>query len=141
MAHGFTACGLPAPTSQATRSIIGLSILEAMRALHPEGAPETHERLAAAYKEGFFALRQQGALHEPLYDGVVDAIAALEARGWLLGVATGKSDRGLDAILKAHGLHPRFVTLQTPIATPPSPTRRCCTRRWPMPARGLGRRR
>ena len=121
MEHGFAACGLPAPAAHATRSIIGLSILEAMRVLHPEGDAETQDRLAEAYKAGFFALRQQGALHEPLYEGIVDAIAGLEERGWLLGVATGKSDRGLNAILEAHGLRPRFVTLQTADRHPSKP--------------------
>lgn len=121
MEHGFAACGLPAPAPAATRSIIGLSILEAMRALHPAGDAETHHLLAEAYKKGFFTLRQQGALHEPPYDGIVEAIAGLEDRGWLLGVATGKSDRGLNAILEAHGLHPRFVTLQTADRHPSKP--------------------
>ena len=37
----------------------------------------------------------------------------LEADGWLLGVATGKSDRGLSHCLESHGIGGRFVTLQT----------------------------
>ena len=121
MAHGFAACGLMAPAPHATRSIIGLSILEAIRVLHPNGEAETHDLLAEAYKKSFFTLRRQGALPAPLYAGIVEAVAGLEERGWLLGVATGKSDRGLNAILDAHELHPRFVTLQTADRHPSKP--------------------
>ena len=50
-----------------------------------------------------------------------EALDALEAEGWLLGVATGKSDRGLDLCLKHHGLRHRFVTLQTADRHPSKP--------------------
>jgi len=40
-------------------------------------------------------------------------LAELDADGWLLGIATGKSHRGLVATLAGHGLDNRFVTLQT----------------------------
>lgn len=119
--HGFTACGIAAPTSDASRSIIGLSVVQAMEVLHPSGTLDEHERLAEAYKSSFFALRQQGLAHEPLYDGIYEAIEGLEARGWLLGVATGKSDRGLGHVLEKHGLHPRFLTLQTSDRHPSKP--------------------
>ncbi|WP_174273483.1 HAD-IA family hydrolase [Sphingomonas bacterium] len=118
---GFAACGVAPPRRAAMRSIIGLSVIEAMRVLHPEGAAETHALLAQSYKDSFFALRQQGLAEEPLYEGIVEAIDGLAARGWLLGVATGKSDRGLAAVLDKHGLHPRFVTLQTADRHPSKP--------------------
>ena len=41
--------------------------------------------------------------------------------GWLLGVATGKSDRGLRYCLEQHGMHGRFVTLQTADRHPSKP--------------------
>ena len=45
----------------------------------------------------------------------------LHGAGWLLGVATGKSDRGLDLCLRHHGLRERFVTLQTADRHPSKP--------------------
>ncbi len=45
----------------------------------------------------------------------------MEADGWLLGVATGKSDRGLNYCLESHGLAGRFVTLQTADRNPSKP--------------------
>jgi len=119
--QGFFACGVTPPGAEASRSIIGLSVVQAMAALHPAGSPDDHEALATAYKASFAGLRAQGLAEEPLYDGIVDAIEALEARGWLLGVATGKSDRGLTHVLQKHGLHPRFVTLQTADRHPSKP--------------------
>lgn len=121
MEHGFVACGLAAPGDAATRSIIGLSLIEAMAALHPAGNSAAHETLSEAYKKAFFDLRAAGLADEPLYEGIAEAIADLDARGWLLGVATGKSDRGLKHILEHHGLHPRFVTLQTADSHPSKP--------------------
>jgi len=121
MAQGFAACGLPAPDDAATRGIIGLSLVEAMAALHPTGPSEHHAVLAEEYKKAFFNLRAAGLAEEPLYEGISQAIADLDERGWLLGVATGKSDRGLKHILEHHGLHPKFVTLQTADRHPSKP--------------------
>ncbi|MGQ7414293.1 HAD-IA family hydrolase, partial [Streptococcus suis] len=58
---------------------------------------------------------------EPLFDGIAEVIARLAADGWLLGVATGKSDRGLAHVLAHHGLTQRFVTLQTADRHPSKP--------------------
>jgi len=121
MERGFTACGLVGPGDAATRGIIGLSLAEAVAVLHPAGQAEEHVAIAEAYKRAFFDLRAAGLADEPLYDGIAQAIADLDARGWLLGVATGKSDRGLKHILEHHGLHPRFVTLQTADRHPSKP--------------------
>ena len=121
IAQGFAACGVAAPTAEAARRIIGLSVIEAMATLHPTGQRDQHEALGEAYRASFAALRRDGLDPEPLYDGILDAIADLDARGWLLGVATGKSDRGLGHVLEKHGLHPRFVTLQTADRHPSKP--------------------
>jgi phosphoglycolate phosphatase len=56
-----------------------------------------------------------------VFDGIVEAIDRLAADGWLLGVATGKSDRGLGLLLAHHGLADRFVTLQTADRHPSKP--------------------
>jgi phosphoglycolate phosphatase len=46
---------------------------------------------------------------------------ALEADGWLLAVATGKSDRGLRHCLDTHEIHARFISLQTGDRHPSKP--------------------
>ena len=64
---------------------------------------------------------RNGLEEEPLFDGIAALIDGLAADGWRLGVATGKSDRGLALCLKHHGLHARFATLQTADRHPSKP--------------------
>lgn len=121
MDGAFTANGLAAPTRQQTLSIVGLSLLQAVEALIPTGDAALHLRVAEAYKDYFSAGRQSGRHDSPLFEGIADILDRLEAEGWLLGVATGNSDRGLRLCLEAHGLNARFVTLQTADRHPSKP--------------------
>jgi phosphoglycolate phosphatase len=117
----FARAGLAAPRREMTRRIVGLSLVEAMRTMLPEAEPDFHAALAEDYKQAFHRLRGRGLVAEPLYDGIQDLIETLDADGWLLGVATGKSDRGLGLCLDHHGLSKRFVTLQTADRHPSKP--------------------
>ena len=121
MSECFEAHGLTAPDRQATRRIVGLSLPEAMRALLPEAEAELHQSLTDSYKAAFFRHRSEGLVEEPLFDGITDVLERLESDGWLLGVMTGKSDRGLRFCLERHGLHARFATLQTADRHPSKP--------------------
>ena len=121
MEECFGRAGLPAPPRERTKRVVGLSLLEAMQAMVPEAEPGLHVALAEDYKLSFQRLRGRGLVEEPLYDGIAELIDALEADGWLLGVATGKSDRGLKLCLDHHGLARRFVTLQTADRHPSKP--------------------
>ena len=118
----FRIADLPAPPRAAIRRIVGLSLVEAVRALLPDADDALHRKMAADYKEAFFELRTSGAMtEEPLFEGIATVIETLAARGWQLGVATGKSDRGLARVLEHHGLTDRFVTLQTADRHPSKP--------------------
>ncbi len=121
MEECFAGAGLPAPPRERTRRVVGLSLTEAMQAMHPEGEPHVHLALAEDYKRAFQRLRAEGRVEEPLYGGVAEVIEALAGDGWLLGVATGKSDRGLALCLERHSLHTHFVTLQTADRHPSKP--------------------
>lgn len=121
MEHCFSGAGLPAPDRGAVRRIVGLSLPQAMRALLPDSDDAHLHALADAYKASFHQLRLEGRVEERLYDGIPAVLAAMEADGWLLGVATGKSDRGLKLVLEHHGLAHRFVTLQTADRHPSKP--------------------
>jgi phosphoglycolate phosphatase len=121
MDSAFAAAGLPLPERNATRRIVGLSLFEAMRRLHPEGDAADHALLTQLYKDAFRARREAGSVAEPLYDGIAILIEELAADGWMLGVATGKSDRGLAHCLATHGLTGHFVTLQTADRHPSKP--------------------
>jgi phosphoglycolate phosphatase len=77
--------------------------------------------MAETYRQSFVTLRGQAQVEEPLFDGILPLLDALEERGWLLAVATGKSDRGLKHCLTSHGLHHRFLSLQTADRHPSKP--------------------
>lgn len=121
MRMAFEGEGMVWPGKAATRRIVGLSLPQVFARLAPQADAGLRGRLAERFKAAFHTLRANGLAHEPLYPGIADVLAELEARGWLLGVATGKSDRGLNLCLAAHGLHPRFVTLQTADRHPSKP--------------------
>ena len=79
------------------------------------------DSLVVAYKECFVELRASPNLHEPLFADVVETLTQLEESGYVLGIATGKSRRGLSATLETHGLAKHFVTLQTADDAPGKP--------------------
>lgn len=117
----FKRGGLVPPDRSAIRRIVGLSLAEAVMALAPEARPELRVQLGEDYKTAFQRLRFAGMVEEPLFAGVPETIAALAEDGWLLGVATGKSDRGLALCLDHHGIAHHFITLQTADRHPSKP--------------------
>jgi len=121
MERAFAAAALPAPPRPAIRHAVGLSLHHAVHHLAPAAEPEAVELIVGAYKDAFRAARAAGELNEPLFAGMADLIAALRAAGWVLGVATGKSDRGLVHCLATHGLSHHFATLQTADRHPSKP--------------------
>lgn len=121
MEAGFSATGLIAPPRQEIRRIVGLSLPVAIRKLAPDLEPDHSAQVVEAYKQAFFAARQQGQVLDPLYDGIRELLGSLGQRGWRLGVATGKSDRGLKSVLAMHSLTDTFCTLQTSDRHPSKP--------------------
>ncbi|PZU59072.1 MAG: haloacid dehalogenase [Sphingobium sp.] len=121
MTRAFETVKLTPPDRAAILSVVGLSLPLAIARLLPEAEADFHAHLSDHYKAAFHTLRAQGAVSEPLYEGIADLIADLDAQGWLLGVATGKSDRGLSLCLAHHGIADRFVTLQTADRHPSKP--------------------
>ena len=114
----FRAHSLICPPRHEAQKIIGLSLEQAMAALAPEADAGA---LSATYKDNFIAMRGAGEVDEPLFEGIVTLLDTLESNGWLLGIATGKSLRGLKHCLASHGLEGRFVTLQTADNNPSKP--------------------
>ena len=117
----FAEIGLPLPDRHAVRRAVGLSLPHAVRRLVPDADHETVAQVVEAYKSAYRAARESGELAEPLFEGIVPLLNALVDDGWLLGVATGKSSRGLVHCLASHGLSDHFVTLQTADMHPSKP--------------------
>lgn len=109
MAAAFIRRDLTPPGYEQTRKIVGLSLLEAVDKLAPEGLSNADLlALVEAYKDEFISRRRAGELHEPLYEGAMDLLVSLKNTNWQIGVATGKSRRGLDAIIDSHGFEAYF---------------------------------
>lgn len=121
MAAAFRAHGIEEADAAAVRRIIGLSLVEAIAALLPLADTAQHHAIANSYKEAFFDLRQHPGHDEPLFPGALAALAALEEAGWLLAIATGKSQRGVRATIERHDLHGRFLSVQTADENPGKP--------------------
>jgi len=113
MTAAFLAVGRAAPDATAVRRVIGLSLDRAVEVLAPTESLSARDALVEHYRRAYAAQRAAGAHADPLYPGAVEALDELARDGWLLGVATGKSMKGLLATLERHGLRERFVTLQT----------------------------
>ncbi|WP_114394248.1 HAD-IA family hydrolase [Oleisolibacter albus] len=121
MRAGFAAVGLAAPEARAVRRVVGLPLVQAVAVLLPEADSALHGQVAEAYKVAFHDNRVRDHQPEPLFPGIRETLDRLDAQGVLLGVATGKSRRGLLATLELHGLLDRFVTLQTSDIRPGKP--------------------
>lgn len=123
MVDAFVCEGLVAPARHRILGVVGLSLdIAIARLVDPGSDLDRVDRIAEAYKEAFRARRLSAALDEPLYDGIRETLTALAARGdVVLGIATGKSRRGLDAVLAREGLADLFATLQTADTNPSKP--------------------
>ncbi len=120
MGFAFDQVGLtPLPKSQVL-SIVGLSLPVAVAQLAPDADAQTQARIVAGYKDSFMRARLDSAA--PLYPGAMECLDRLaDHDDLLLAVATGKSRRGLDAMIAAHGLQGRFLSLQTADGHPSKP--------------------
>jgi phosphoglycolate phosphatase len=99
----YAELGLPAPTYDAVRQIVGLGLREAFTVLEPQMPDDEIDRLTQAYRLAFQALRRDPTFVEPLYDGAADTLDRLRADGWKIAIATGKSRNGLETIVRLHG--------------------------------------
>jgi phosphoglycolate phosphatase len=125
MQQAYEAHGLPVPAREKLLSIVGLSLPDAFRRLaepHENSPKHPVDSLVLHYKAAFGALRQSPDHLEPLYPGALEALDALNSRpDTVLGIATGKSQRGVRAVLDHHGLAERFATIQTSDDAPSKP--------------------
>ena len=96
--------GLPVPSENEARHIIGLGLNEAIAALFPALPSSEYGTLVERYRHYYLS---QGT-ETPLFDGVAETIAALHQQGFLLAVATGKGRRGLDSALEQTGMGQYF---------------------------------
>jgi phosphoglycolate phosphatase len=97
--------GLRAPADDEARFVIGLGLADALRHIAPTLPVADHPRLSERYRHHYLARDPE----IPLFAGAREMLSELDARGFLLAVATGKSRVGLARALAQQGLADRFV--------------------------------
>jgi len=110
-------CGIDVPSERDASYVIGLGLVDAMRHAAPGLPRERYAELAERYRHHYFA-----AQHEiSLFEGTIPMLRALRERHHWLGVATGKSRRGLDEALASVELRGMFDATRTADETSSKP--------------------
>lgn len=88
------------PTDGQARYVIGLGLVDALRHAMPGLSESRYSEAVERYRYHYLAQD-----HELLpFDGIAKLIMELSERGYFLGIATGKSRRGLERALEHSGL-------------------------------------
>ncbi len=104
MQQAITQLELAPLEDSAISHIIGLGLNEAAYALYPDASAATITSLADTYRE----LWLNNPLESPLFPNAHHLVQSLHNQNYFLGVATGKSRRGLDKVLISSKLGPLF---------------------------------
>jgi phosphoglycolate phosphatase len=101
--------GTPVPSDRDASYVIGLGLGDALRHAAPELAPERYAELGARYRHHYLASHDDIVL----FDGTLEMLRGLKERNHWLGVATGKTRRGLDDALERSALRGLFDATRT----------------------------
>ena len=95
-------------TDDATKSIIGIALVDAFPMLFPNDS-DKYDELLATYSDYYV----KHCDNDKLFDGVKELISDLHAQGKTLAVATGKKRKGLERVLPNSGIEPFFTVTKT----------------------------
>ncbi len=122
MRFAFQSTGLIAPERSSVLRIVGLSLDEAVAALAPDQCRARRDEVVRVFRERSTALRLNANGREPLFPGAASLVQTLADReDVILGLATGKSMRGVARIIEHNGLNGVFATIQTADDAPSKP--------------------
>ena len=89
--------GLPVRSAEQIRNIIGLGLRESVATLFEDLSETDYHALVDRYRYHFLVGDKTPSL---MFEGVMDLLARLAAKGHFLAVATGKGRQGLDTVLE-----------------------------------------
>lgn len=107
MRHAAEQNGLSV-TDEATKSIIGIALVEAFPMLFPN-APDKYDALLASYSDYYVKYCD----NDELFDGIQALMTDLHQQGKTLAIATGKKRKGLARVLPDSGIAPLFSVTKT----------------------------
>ena len=108
--------GLETLADDVLRNVIGLGLREAIDTLIPGQDAVFQEAFVGQYRNHWFASESSH-----LFDGVREVLELCKKQDFLLGVATGKSRRGLDRVLGETGLDSCFDATRCADEAPSKP--------------------
>jgi len=109
--------GTAVPSDVDARYVIGLGLADALRHAAPELPSSRYRELAERYRHHYLGAHEQVAL----FEGTREMLEMLKARRHWLGIATGKTRRGLDDALRIAGLGTLFDVTRTADETASKP--------------------
>ncbi len=109
--------GLPEPSDDRARHVIGLGLRDALSYAIPALSADDYGRLVERYRQHFLA--RDHAL--PLFEGIRDLLEVLRVRGHRLAIATGKSSHGLRRALQTANLESVFSATRCADQAAPKP--------------------
>ncbi|QMW13229.1 HAD-IA family hydrolase [Pseudoalteromonas sp. MT33b] len=100
--------GIPVPSEQQAKDVIGLSLTKATEVLFPAYL-HLNDELVAGYKAQY---RELDVTPTPLFADVEPVLTQLRDAGIQLAVATGKGREGIDRLLNESGLGKYFMNVK-----------------------------
>jgi len=85
------------PSDKDASYVIGMGLTEALAHAAPDIKPEQYDELTQRYRHHYLKLQDDISL----FDGIIPVLKYLKSKGLSLAVATGKTRRGLEQVLKA----------------------------------------
>lgn len=95
-------------TDDATKSIIGIALVDAFPMLFPNDS-DKYDELLATYSEYYV----KHCDNDKLFEGIKELIQDLHAQGKTLAIATGKKRKGLERVLPNSGIQAFFTVTKT----------------------------
>lgn len=101
--------GLPEPSYDRVRRIVGLELTKALHVLEPQLTTVELADYVAGFRQWFLGHYEAGH-EEPLFPGAVDHLRRLKRDGWRLAIATGQNRRGVARNLARDGWADLFMS-------------------------------
>lgn len=111
-------CGLPVLPYSESKQIIGLSLEKAILGLYPQLNQAEVVRMSEAYTHCFL---EESEVEMVPFDGAEALLLNLKMQGVKVAIATGKSRKGLNAVLAETGFGPYFEMTRTPVESASKP--------------------
>ena len=102
MEYACVETGLKAPTKEATKEIIGLTLDEAVETLFPGKNAEQINKTVELYKQVY--TERENEHPTSLFTDCISVVTDLKQKGYRIGIATGKSRKGYNRIMSYIGL-------------------------------------